>query len=127
MQCNVLLAQVLHCCWSGNEQQQCLTCVFHALPTQALTFTVSVLEAEQSALKTKRGVTNELVAEHANGAVTNLITAVQPGATMSNVALFIDENRASLQPASSTKTWWLFCGPWCWVSRRPGLLPAVHA
>lgn len=81
---------------------------------QAVTFTITVLEASQDALKTKGGVANELVAEHNNGAVTNLITAVQPGATMSNVALFIDENRESLHPESSTKTWWLFCGPWCW-------------
>ena len=92
-----------------------------------MTFTITVLEASQDALKTKGGVANELVAEHNNGAVTNLITAVQPGATMSNVALFIDENRESLHPESSTKTWWLFCGPWCWVSppERRCLCPFV--
>ena len=74
---------------------------------------MSVLASSEDALKTKGGVTNELVAERANGAGTSLITAVTPGAAMSNVALFIDANRASLKASAATEHWWWFCGPWC--------------
>ena len=74
---------------------------------------MSVLASSEDALKTKGGVTNQLVAEGANGAGTPLITAVTPGATMSNVALFVDANRASLKANAATEHWWWFCGPWC--------------
>ena len=74
---------------------------------------MTLLAASEDALKTKGGATNELVAERANGAGTPLITAVTPGAAMSNVALFIDANRASLKANAATEHWWWFCGPWC--------------
>ena len=74
---------------------------------------MTLLEPNEDALKTKHGVTNELVVERANGAGTPLITAVTPGGTMSNVALFIDANRAALKANAATEHWWWFCGPWC--------------
>lgn len=87
----------------------CFPCVC----TQSVSFNVSILQPNEDALKTKSGVANELVAERANGAGTPLITAVTPGAAMSNVALFIDANRVALKANAATETWWLFCGPWC--------------
>lgn len=80
--------------------RRCLCCL------QSVTFTVSVLLADENALKTARGVTNELVAEHANNVGTPLADAIQAGATWKDVALFIDENRESLAPMAETKTWW---------------------
>ena len=84
-----------------------------ALRAQAVSFRVTLLAASEGALKTKAGVTNGLAADHANGAGTPLITAVSPGGAMSNVALFIDANRASLKATAATEHWWWFCGPWC--------------
>ena len=81
---------------------------------QAVSFRVTLLAPNEDALKTKAGVTNELLAERASGAGTPLITAVMPGAAMSNgVALFIDQNRAALKANAATEHWWWFCGPWC--------------
>ncbi len=73
---------------------------------QTVTFTIALLPAEESSLKTARGVTNELVQEHLNSVGTPLTEAIQPGATWTDVALFIDQNRDSLKPMAETKTWW---------------------
>lgn len=70
---------------------------------QTVTFSIAVLPADEAALKTARGVTNELVMEHANNVGTPLTEAVQPGAVWKDVALFIDQNRESLKPIAETK------------------------
>ena len=71
--------------------------------TQTVTFNIAVLPADEAALKTARGVTNELVMEHANNVGTPLTEAVQPSAVWKDVALFIDQNRDSLKPIAETK------------------------
>ena len=70
-----------------------------------VSFTVSVVPANESDIKLHKGVVNGLAweAKKANGAP--LVTAVQPGATLTNVALFIDSNKAALQPAAATEDW----------------------
>lgn len=82
-----------------------LSNVVHVL-CQAVTFTVAMLPAEQSALKTHGGVTNGLVLDHANGAGTPLVTDITPGAALTNVALFIDTSKAALTPLAQEKYWW---------------------
>ena len=78
---------------------------------QTITFTIVVLPADEAALKTAHGVTNELVMEHANNVGTPLTEAVQPGAVLSDVALFIEENRESFQPMATTKSSWGYAPP----------------
>lgn len=76
---------------------------------QTVTFNVTVLAAEASAtLKMDRGVTNELLLEALNGNPM-LLTTAQPRTTVSDVAIFIDQNKAALSPMAETKTWW-----WWW-------------
>ncbi|EIE22631.1 hypothetical protein COCSUDRAFT_53613 [Coccomyxa subellipsoidea C-169] len=70
---------------------------------KTVTFNIAVLPADEAALKTARGVTNELVMEHANNVGTPLTEAVQPSAVWNDVALFIDQNRESLKPIAETK------------------------
>jgi hypothetical protein len=85
------------------------------LPDQSVTFAISVVAPEEGALRTSRGVTNELVMEHTDNVGTPLVTSVQPGAVWNNVALFIDENQESLSPMAETKSWWWWGGPgWGW-------------
>jgi len=107
---------------SGSNNQAILLSLQNPLYNQddeSVTFTIAVLPADESALKTARGVTNELVQEHANSVGTPLTDAIQAGATWSDVALFIDENRDSLKPMAETKTWWWWGGPgWGWGGRR---------
>ncbi|EIE22627.1 hypothetical protein COCSUDRAFT_42290 [Coccomyxa subellipsoidea C-169] len=79
---------------------------------ETVTFSIAVLPADEAALKTARGVTNELVMEHANNVGTPLTEAVQPGAVWKDVALFIDQNRESLKPIAETKTWWWWGPGW---------------
>jgi hypothetical protein len=74
-------------------------------------FTVSVLPAEEAGLKLHKGVVNGLVMSQKNGNGAPLVTAVQPGAMLSNVALFIDSNKASMQPAAATEDWWCAASP----------------
>jgi hypothetical protein len=73
------------------------------LPDQTVTFAISVVAPEEGALRTSRGVTNELVMEHANDVGTPLVTEVHAGTVWSDVALFIDENQASLGPMAKTE------------------------
>ena len=73
---------------------------------QSVQFTVAVLPAEESALKTHSGVTNGLVLDHANGVGGTLVTEVAPGATLTDVALFIDSSTAALNPLAKEKYWW---------------------
>ena len=98
-----------------------VACSVLLLPqSQSVTFTVAVLPANESALKTQRGVTNGLVMEHANGAGTPLVTAVAPGATLTNVALFIDSSKEALRPMAEEKDWWCALLP---LHFLPGMMP----
>ena len=72
---------------------------------QSVTFTVAVLPADESALKTHGGVTNGLVLEHASGVGTPLLTKVTSGALI-NVALFIDASKAATASLAEEKDWW---------------------
>ena len=83
-----------------------LTCCYLA---QSVLFTVAVLPAEEGALKTHSGVANGLVLDHANGVGGALVNEVTPGATLTNVALFIDSSTAALTPLAQEKYWW--CAP----------------
>lgn len=74
--------------------------------SNSVTFTVKALPAEESALKTMRGVTNELVMEHQNNIGTSLAAGIEAGATWTDVSLFIDENKEALKPMAETKNWW---------------------
>ena len=76
-----------------------------------MTYTVAVLPADETALKTHGGVTNSLVLDHADGVGTPLLTKVTPGATLTNVALFIDTTKAAATPLAGEKDWW--CAPVC--------------
>ncbi len=67
---------------------------------------MSVLPAEEAGLKLHRGVVNGLVWSQKNGNGAPLVTSVTPGATLTDVALFIDSNKASMKPAASTEDWW---------------------
>ena len=74
-----------------------------------MTFTVAVLPAEESSLKTHGGVTNGLALEQKNGVGMPVVAQVTPGATLSDVALFIDTTKAALTPLAQEKDWW--CAP----------------
>ena len=74
-----------------------------------MSFTVSVLPAARSGLKLRKGVVNGLVWEQEAGNGMPLVTSVTPGATLTNVALFIDSNKYSLHPAASTEDWCACC------------------
>ena len=76
------------------------------LLVQSVRFTVSVLPTEERALKMREGVVNGLVHDAAIGKGTPLVTAITPGAMLSDVALFIDSNKAALRPAASTEWGW---------------------
>lgn len=100
---------------SGSSNQAILLSLQDPLYNEddkSVTFTIAVVPAEEASLKTARGVTNELVQEHMNSVGTPLTEVIQPGATWSDVALFIDENRDSLKPMAETKTWWWWGPGW---------------
>jgi len=79
---------------------------------QTVSFGVSVVTGDAS-VKTSKGVANEVVEESATQA-NYLQTAVQPGATLSNVALFVDSNREAIKPIAQTKTFWWWGPHWGW-------------
>ena len=56
---------------------------------QTVTFTVTAIG--KSAIKTSKGVANEAIID-----TDHLMTAVQPGTTLYNAALFIDQNQAAM-------------------------------
>ena len=85
-----------------------------------MTFTIAVLETEESALKTHGGVTNSLVMDQKNSVGMPVVTQVTPGATLSNVALFIDTTKAALTPLAQEKDWW--CAPACLPVRMCAVL-----
>ena len=88
---------------------------------QSVSFTVAVLPAEESALKTHGGVTNGLVLDQKNGAGMPVVTEVAPGAALTNVALFIDTSKAALTPLAQEKDWW------CALARLPWLFGHCRA
>jgi hypothetical protein len=80
---------------------------------QTVTFGVSVVSNGNASIKTTKGVANEVVEEAATQA-NYLQTAVQPGATLSNIALFVDSNREAIKPIAQTKTFWWWGPHWGW-------------
>lgn len=72
---------------------------------KTVTYNVTVLETDQAALRTSKGVANGLVAD-TNAGSEMLISLIEPGTVLTDVALFIDENKASLEPMAETKVWW---------------------
>jgi hypothetical protein len=94
------------------------------MPAQSVRFTVSVLPAEEAGLKLHRGVVNGLVQSAKSGNGASLVTSVTPGATLTDVALFIDSNKASMQPMASAEGWW---NPWWGGGECPLLLEPVEA
>lgn len=54
-------------------------------------------------MKLRGGIVNELVWEQAAGSGAPLVTAVQAGATLTNVALFVDSSKAALHPVAATE------------------------
>ena len=97
----IVWSDALH---AGSSFQLLQSGVLHA--SQSVTFTVAVLPAEESALKTHGGITNGLLLDHANAVGTPLVTEVTPGAALTNVALFIDTSKAALTPLAEEKYWW---------------------
>ena len=89
---------------------------------QTVTFGVSVVTGDAS-VKTSKGVANEVVEESATQA-NYLQTAVQPGATLSNVALFVDSNREAIKPIAQTKTFWWWGPHWGWGGEH--LMSLLH-
>lgn len=71
---------------------------------QSVTFNVAIL-TDATAIKTGKGVANEEFEASANEA-GYLLTSVQPGTEMYDVALFIDVNNESVQPEATTKDWY---------------------
>lgn len=82
--------------------------------TKTAVFNVTILEADESLIRASKGVVNELVAEATDGS-GQLLPYVLPGTVLTDVALFIDQNKLALQPMAETKTWWWWWGPgWGW-------------
>ena len=71
---------------------------------QTVTFNVAIL-TDASTIKTSKGVANEEFDSSANEA-GYLLTSLQPGTEMYDVALFIDVNNESVQPEATTKDWY---------------------
>ena len=80
---------------------------------QTVTFGASVVSTGDASIKTTKGVANEVVEESATQA-NYLQTEVQPGATLGNVALFVDSNREAIKPIAQTKTFWWWGPHWGW-------------
>ena len=71
---------------------------------QSVTFDAAIL-SNASAIKTNKGVANEEF-EASTSDAGYLLTSVQPGTEMYDVALFIDVNNESVQPEATTKDWY---------------------
>ena len=78
---------------------------------QTVTFDVAVVSNGDASIKTAKGVANEVVEESATQA-NYLQTAVQSGATLTDIALFVDANREELKPIAQTKTFWWWGPGW---------------
>lgn len=79
------------------------------LAVQALSFNYSVVQPQQGNVKFTGGAVAEVVADESANTGLPALTGVQEGASLMNVALFIDQNQGALHPAASTKDWWR---PW---------------
>lgn len=73
------------------------------LCAQTVTFDVGVV-SDKSAIKTSKGVANE-EEDAASNQAGYLLTAVQPDTVLTEVAIFIDVNSESVQPAATEKDW----------------------
>lgn len=71
---------------------------------KTVTFEVSVV-TEKSAIKTSKGVANEEEDASSNQA-GYLLTSVQPDTVLREVAIFVDVNSESVQPAATEKDWY---------------------
>ena len=60
---------------------------------------------EKSAIKTSKGVANEEEDASSNQA-GYLLTSVQPDTVLREVAIFVDVNSESVQPAATEKDWY---------------------
>ena len=74
------------------------------LHMQSVTFHVSVITDGEAAIKTRQGVANG-VEEDSATEPGMLLTNVQAGSKLSDVALFVDSNNMALGPQAHTK-WW---------------------
>ncbi len=72
---------------------------------QTVTFNATVITNGEAAIKTRKGVANGVVEESITE-VGLLLTNVQPGTKLSDVALFVDSDSMALGPDAQTKSWW---------------------
>lgn len=72
---------------------------------QTVTYNVTVITNGEASLKTRKGVANGVVEESITE-VGLLLTNVQAGTQLSDVALFVDSDSMALGPEAQTKTWW---------------------
>ena len=77
-----------------------------ARAAQTLTFTIKALPSEQSSVKFGGGAVAAAVADASQGLGSQLITAISPGAQLTSVALFIDQNQQSLAKPAATEWGW---------------------
>jgi len=77
---------------------------FHAAPS--VTFTVSIINPNTTALTLANGTANEVAAQYnSEGGLTSLLKTVKPDRTLTRAALFIDVNKESLAPIAHLKDW----------------------
>ena len=72
---------------------------------QTVTFNTTVNTNGEESIKTRKGVANEVVEESITEAGL-LLTDVQAGTQLSDVALFVDSDSMALGPEAQTKSWW---------------------
>ena len=72
---------------------------------QTVTFNATVITNGEESIKTRKGVANGVVEESITEAGL-LLTNVQAGTQLSDVALFVDSDSMALGPEAQTKAWW---------------------
>lgn len=75
------------------------------MPVQSVTFNATVISNGETSIKTRKGVANGVVEESITE-VGMLLTNIQAGTMLSDVALFVDSNTKALGGQAQTKTWW---------------------
>ena len=76
---------------------------------QAVTFTYQIVQPAQSNVKFIGGAVSEVVKDEASNTGLQALTGVQDGASLYNVALFIDMNSAAIHPSAAAEDWFR---PW---------------
>ena len=71
---------------------------------QIVTFNVTVVNNDDAAIKTRKGVANNVLEESVT-AINLLLTNIQAGICLSDVALFVDSNSNALAPKAQTRGW----------------------